>query len=147
MQLASARPYSAKEGTDYFGNGNSGTTEFAVLLKAQPTNYTATAGYSATQLRSCLAAGTCISSKYDALRGTPFFQLDARISKVFKFRERMNLEFIFQAFDMTNRANFGGVYQGNIRSSSFEQPTNYITTSGVIIPHQFSGEAGFKFTF
>jgi hypothetical protein len=147
MQIASARPYSAKEGIDYLGEGNSSTGEFAVLLANQPTNYKGTAGYTAAQVNSCLASGACVVSSYDALRGLPFFQFDARVSRAFRIHERMNLEFIFQAFDLTNRANFGGSYQGNIRSTAFETPTNYVSTSGVIIPHQFSGEAGFKLTF
>ena len=118
-----------------------------MVLKNDPTNWKATASYSATQIRSCLADGSCYESSYDALRGRNFFQLDTRISRVFRFRERLNLEFIFQAFDLTNRANFGGNFQGSIRSSAFDQPKGFITPSSVIIPHSFSGEAGFRFSF
>ena len=42
MQLASARPYSLKQGLDYYGVGNGSTTDFAVLLNDQPDNLTAT---------------------------------------------------------------------------------------------------------
>ena len=147
MQLASARPYSAKEGVDYFGVGNSATTDFAVLLNSAPTNYKATAGYTATQLQSCLAASNCHISSFDALRGSPFFQLDARVSKGFHFGEKTNLEFMFQMFNLTNRANFGGDYQGNIRSSTFGTPIGFITPSSVILPQAFTGEAGFTLRF
>ena len=70
-----------------------------------------------------------------------------RFSKVFHIKEKANLEFLFQAFDLTNRANFGGNYQGNIRSSTFGQPTGFITPSSVVIPQFFSGEAGFILRF
>ena len=122
MQLASARPYNPVQGIDYFGYGTGGTSEQAVVLKSSPNNFTATAAYTTTQLQQCLSAGTCTISDYDAARGTPFFQLDTRFSKMFTFRERMHLEFFFQAFNLTNRANFGGNYTNNIRSSTFGNP-------------------------
>jgi Carboxypeptidase regulatory-like domain len=147
MQLASARPYSAKEGIDYYGVGNSSTTDFAVLLNSAPNNYTATKSYTVTQIQACLAANTCHTSSFDALRGSPFYQLDMRFSKTFHIGEKLSLEFLFQAFDLTNRANFGGSYQGNIRSSAFGQPTGFITPSSVVIPQFFSGEAGFMLNF
>lgn len=147
MQLASARPYSLKEGVDYFGVGNGSTTDFAVLLTASPSNLQATKAYSAAQLRSCIADGSCFISHFDSQRGKPFFQLDTRFSKVIKIREKASLEFMFQMFDMTNRANFGGNYQGNIRSSAFGNPTAFITPSSVVIPQFFAGEAGFTFRF
>jgi hypothetical protein len=145
MQIASARPYSATQGIDYFGYG--ATNGYAVLLKSDPTNFKGTLSYTAAQIRSCLADGSCYESSYDSLRGQNFFQFDTRISRVFRFKDRYNLEFMFQAFDLTNRANFGGNFQGSIRSSAFEQPKGFITPSSVIIPHSFSGEAGFRFSF
>jgi hypothetical protein len=147
MQWASARPYSAKQGLDYFGVGNSSTTDFAVLLNSAPTNYTATASYTAAALRACIAAATCHISSFDSQRGSPFFQLDARFSKLFRFRERTTLEFMFQAFNLTNRANFGGDYQTNITSKTFGTPIGFIAPSSVIIPQAFTGEAGFTLRF
>ena len=147
MQLASARPYSLKQGLDYYGVGNGSTTDFAVLLTSSPSNVQATKAYTATQIRSCLADGSCFVSQFDSQRGAAFFQLDTRFSKLIKFREKASLEFMFQMFDMTNRANFGGNYQGNIKSSAFGQPTSFITPSSVVIPQFFAGEAGFTFRF
>ena len=66
---------------------------------------------------------------------------------MFTFRERMRLEFFFQAFNLTNRANFGGNYTNNIRSSAFGQPQGFIAASSVVIPQFFAGEAGFTFRF
>jgi hypothetical protein len=147
MQWASARPYTPREGTDYFGVGNSSTLDYAVTLNSDPTNLTATKAYTAAQLRTCLAAATCTIQGFDSLRGSPFYQLDTRFSKVFTFREKIKLEFIFQAFDLTNRANFGGNFQGNIRSSQFGKPTAFFTPSSVVVPQFFSGEAGFVLRF
>jgi hypothetical protein len=147
MQLASARPYNPVQGVDYWGYGTGSTTEQAVLLKSSPNNYKATAGYTATQVLQCINAGNCTIAGYNSLRGTPFFQLDARFSKMFTFREHYRLEFFFQAFNMTNRANFGGDYSNNIRSGSFGQPQGFIAASTVIIPQSFVGEAGFTFRF
>ncbi len=147
MQLASARPYSLKQGLDYYGVGNGSTTDFAVLLANQPNNLTATKSYTAAQIRSCLADGSCYTSSFGSQRGAPFFQLDTRFSKTIKLREKASLQFIFQAFDVTNRANFGGNYQGNIKSSAFATPNGFITPSSVVIPQFFAGEAGFTLRF
>ena len=91
---------------------------------------------------------TCaLPISYDYLRGEDFFQLDARFGRFFKFGERARLEVFFQAFDLTNRANFGTSYGGNIRTSTFLQPTGFITSSGVIVPKSFAGEFGARFSF
>jgi hypothetical protein len=127
--------------------GNSSTLDYAVLLTNSPSNLLATKAYSATQIRSCLGDGSCFVSQFDSQRGSAFFQLDTRFSKAFKIREKASLEFMFQIFDLTNRANFGGNYQGNIRSSSFGQPTSFITPSSAVIPQFFAGEGGFTFRF
>ncbi len=121
--------------------------EQAVLLNSDPHNYLATASYTQAQLQSCLSGGTCHIAGYDSARGIPFFQLDTRFSKLFHFGEKMNLEFFFQAFDLTNRANFGGNYYNNIRAATFATPAGFITPSAVVIPQFFSGEAGFTFRF
>jgi hypothetical protein len=98
-------------------------------------------------LRACLAAGTCVQAPYNNLRGQAFFQLDARISKDIKFSERAKLKLIFQAFDLTNRANFGNNFDGNINSSTFGKPLGFIAPSGVFVPRSFSGEFGAQFIF
>jgi Carboxypeptidase regulatory-like domain/TonB dependent receptor len=147
LQWASARAYNPVQGVDYFGYGTAGTGEQAVLLNSSPGNYTATAAYTTAQLQACLSGGTCTIAGYDSVRGTPFFQLDARFSKTFTMRERSSLEFFFQAFDLTNRANFGGNYSNNSRSTAFGKPLGFITPSAVVIPQFFAGEVGFTFRF
>jgi hypothetical protein len=148
MQWATGRPYNLTQGiSDVFGFGSGQGATHAIVLNSDPTNYTATKAYTAGQLQACIAAGTCQQVAYDAVRGEDFFQLDARFSRTFKIRERMKLDLFFQAFDLTNRANFGTSYQGNIKSGIFGQPTNFITPGGVLVPHSFAGEFGAHFSF
>ena len=110
-------------------------------------NHPVTAAFTAAQLAACIAANTCHQVPYDYLRGENFFQLDALFGRFFKFGERARVELFFQAFDLTNRANFGTSYGGNIRTSTFQQPTGFITSSGVIVPKSFAGEFGARFSF
>lgn len=145
LQLASARPYTSAQGIDVFGYGRSNS--HAILLKSDPTNYKATASYTAAQARACLAAGNCVESPFGDLRGQTFFQWDARFSKQIKIRERIGVNVFFQAFDLTDRANYGSNFSGNIRSSKFGTPLGFITPSGVIVPRSFSGEFGATMRF
>ena len=148
MQIASGRPYNATEGiTDVFGYGSGVGATHAIVLNSDSNNLLSTSGYTAAQLQACIAANTCHQVPYDFLRGENFFQLDTRVSKTLRFGEKMRLELIFQAFDLTNRANFGASYGGNIRASTFQTPTGFITPSGVIVPKSFSGEFGARFSF
>jgi hypothetical protein len=148
MQWATGRPYNLTEGiTDVYGYGSGVGTTHDIVLTNAPNNLTATAAYTAPQLLACLAASTCQQLPYDYARGEDFFQLDARIGRFFKFKEKAKLELFFQAFDLTNRANFGTSYGGNIRTSTFGNPTAFITASGVIVPKSFAGEFGARFSF
>ena len=148
MQWATGRPFNITEGiSDVFGQGSGVAATHAIVLNDQPDNFTATASYTAAQLNACIAANTCHQVPYNYLRGEEFFQLDARFARFFKFRDRARLEIFFQAFDLTNRANFGTSYGGNIRTSTFQQPTGFITSSGVIVPKSFAGEFGARFSF
>ncbi|MGH9468336.1 MAG: hypothetical protein ACRD1Y_13365, partial [Terriglobales bacterium] len=94
----------------------------------------------------CLQAGSCHEVGSDTLRGQSFFDLDARVGKRLAFRDWGSLNLFFQAFDLTNRTNFGG-YSGTVTSSKFMQPSGYINGSGVTIPKSFRGEFGAEFTF
>ncbi len=148
MQWASGRPYNLTEGiTDVFGYGSGVAATHDVVLNSDPTNLTATKSYTATQLQACLAAATCHQLPYNYQRGEDYFQLDARVGRNFKFGEKAKLEVFFQAFDLTNRANFGISYNANIRSAAFQTPTGFISGNGVVLPKSFAGEFGAKFSF
>ena len=83
------------------------------------------------------------------MRGQPYFQLDARITKNFKIKERSNVALIFQVFDLTNRANFGNNFVTDVRQATFvtKTATNFLTPSGVTVPHSLSAEFGARFSF
>ncbi len=148
MQWATGRPYSTLEGVnDTFGFGGGQGSTHTIVLNSDPTNLLATKSYSSGQLQACLAANTCMQVPYDNVRGEDFFQLDLRVGRIFKIRERGRLELFFQAFDLTNRANFGTNYGTNIRTGTFETPTAFLSGSGVITPKSFSGEFGARFSF
>jgi len=58
--------------------------------------------------------------------GNPFFTLDARVSKFVQLT-RMRVEGFVEAFNLTNRVNFGNP-NGNVRSSSFGRSTGITGT-------------------
>jgi hypothetical protein len=157
VQLESARPYTAGYGTsvDTLGTGSGRGTSHVVVLNSSPTDLTATltafgdpsVAANAVKYRNCLRAGQCSHAPFDSLRGQPYFQFDARVTKNFKLRERSNLALIFQVFDLTNRANFGNNYVTDVRQANFATPTNFLTPSGVTVPHSLSAEVGARFSF
>jgi hypothetical protein len=148
MQWATPRPYNALEGVnDTFGQGSGVGSTHTIVLNTDPTNLTATSGYKAADLNACIAANTCHQVPYNYLRGVDFFQLDSRFAKFVNFGDKAKLELFFQAFDLTNRANFGTSFQGNIRAANFQQPTGFVSTSGVVVPKSFAGEFGGRFSF
>jgi hypothetical protein len=53
--------------------------------------------------------------------GDPFVTLDVRVSKIVSLA-KLRVEGFVEAFNVTNRVNFGNP-QGNLRSSSFGRPT------------------------
>ncbi|HEU0176062.1 MAG TPA: carboxypeptidase regulatory-like domain-containing protein [Blastocatellia bacterium] len=148
MQIASARPYnSSMDISDLFSFGSGVGAIHAIVNTSAPDDLLANKDKSAADLVNCLAAGSCVQAPFDNLRGQAFFQLDARVSKDIKLSERAKLKLIFQAFDLTNRANFGNSFDGNVNSSTFRKPLGFITPSGVFVPRSFSGEFGAQFIF
>jgi hypothetical protein len=149
MIFGSARPYNGITGSDTLGVGSGRGNETIIVPNSDPNNLTALAGSSSADLRACLAAATCHEIGFDALRGDPFFQLDTRVSKTFKLGERSNLELISQLFNLTNRANFGNNFDGNVRDAgkTFLQPVGFINPSSTVIPRAFGAEFGARFSF
>jgi hypothetical protein len=147
VQWASGRPWNPSQGISDIGYGGGNGTYRATVLANAPTNYTATASYTAAQVLAGVANGTLIELPYDYFHGNQFFQMDLRVSKNFKFGERQNLEFICQMFDLTNRANFGTSYTTSIKSANFGKPSGFLSTSGTVVPHSFEAEMGFRYSF
>ncbi len=152
IQLASARPYTGIQGRDVLGIGGGRGNYHIVVNNSDPTNLTANATASVATLQACLAANSCHQIAFDALRGQTFFQFDLRVSKNFRLGDWGGLRLISQFFDLTNRANFGNNFDGNVRNSvptvnTFQTPLGFITPSGVVVPKSFRAEFGAEFRF
>lgn len=152
LQYGSARPYNPTNGTDNTLNTGGGTATAVVVPISDPTNYLAFAGND-TGAQDCFygidgVAKTCTIAKYDALRGDPFFELDMRLAKNIRFGERFNLQLVAQAFNLTNRGNYGNNFGLNISSgATFGHPVGFINPASVIVPRAVWGELGVRFTF
>jgi len=151
LQFGSARPYNLINSSNTMNTGG-GTTNAVVVPTSNPTNWFAFAGNN-TGAQNCFyglngVTQGCTIANYDPLRGDPFFELDMRLAKNIKFGERMNLQLMAQAFNLTNRANYGNNFGLNTGSAStFGHPVGFINPSSTIIPHAVWGELGVRFTF
>jgi len=151
MQFGSARPYNLTNSSNTLNTGG-GTATAVVVPTNDPTNWFAFAGNN-TGARNCfygLSGVTqgCTIAKYDPLRGDPFFELDMRLAKNIKIREHMNVQLLAQAFNLTNRANYGNNFGRSIASAStFSHPVGFINPASTIIPRAVWGELGVRFTF
>jgi hypothetical protein len=68
----------------------------------------------------CAVLGTYGSIGRNAFRGTPSFQLDSQISRIFPIHESLSLDLRLEAFNMLNHPNFGAP-NATITSSTFGQ--------------------------
>jgi len=91
---------------------------------------------------------------FNSLRGDTFAQLDARLSKNFKIGEKANVQIMAQAFNLTNRANYGNDVNTNVAGvdattgkSNFGLPAGFINPTSTNIPRSLAGEFGFRFSF
>ena len=151
MQFGSARPYNLTNSSNTLNTGG-GTATAVVVPTNAPTNWLAFAGNNAGA-QNCFyglngVTQGCTIAKYDPLRGDPFFELDMRLAKNIKFGDRMNLQLLAQAFNLTNRANYGNNFGNSIASAStFGHPVGFIAPASTIIPHALWGELGARLTF
>lgn len=150
LQYGSARPYDITSPHDYLGFGN-GSANYGVLVPVgDQKNYTyaLTSGMSSAQLREAYFTGALTTAKFDSQRGDATFNLDTRLAKNIKlWREGLNLQVIAQAFDLTNRANYGNDFGKNISSSTYREPVGWLNPSSSITPRSLIGEFGFRLSF
>ena len=147
MQYGSARPYNLTNSTNTI-NAGGGTAAAVVVPNDDPTNWFAFAGNDVGAQNCYYLSKQCSIAKYDPLRGDPFFQLDMRLAKNIRLREGMNLQLIAQAFNLTNRANYGNNFGNNIASAStFAHPSGFINPSSTFTPRSVWSEFGVHFTF
>jgi hypothetical protein len=117
-----------------------------------PTNFLAFSGDN-TDAQNCFyginrVAQSCTIAKYDPLRGDPFFELDLSLAKDIKPSERFKLQIVGQAFNLTNRANYGNDFGANIGNpSTFAHPVGFISLASTIVPRSLWGEFGFRLSF
>jgi Carboxypeptidase regulatory-like domain/TonB dependent receptor len=151
MQFGSARPFNLTNSANTLNTGG-GTAIAVVVPTANPTNWLAYSGNN-TGAQNCFygingVAQGCTIAAYDPLRGDPFFQLDMRLAKNIRIRERATVQFVAQAFNLTNRANYGNDFNNNIASpTTFDHPAGFLNPSSTVIPRSLWGEFGVRFTF
>ena len=146
LQWGTARPYNLNNSSNTLNTGG-GTTTAVVVPTSNPTDFLAYKGNN-TGAQDCYYLTTnCTIAKFDPLRGQAFLELDAKLAKNFKFGEKGNLQIVAQAFNLTNRANYGNDFGGNIASSTFGHPVGFIAPNATFIPRSIWGELGAHFTF
>ena len=99
---------------------------------------------------------------HDIATGVPFLDhllthvavhglMDLRVSKYIslaKLREGMKIGLFFEAFNLTNRTNFGNRFTGNVRSGNFQTAVGLATTTyGITAAAPFQAQLGFRFVF
>jgi len=153
LQYGSGHPYDITSPTDYIGYGNSSAYRGVLVPVNDQKNYTyaLTSGLSDAQLRQAYFAGTLTTAKWDNQRGDSIFNLDTRLAKNFKLKwEGVNLQLIAQAFDLTNRANYGNNFGKTISTdptSNYLHPAGWVNPSNAITPRALTGEFGFRLSF
>lgn len=132
LQAGSARPYNAIAQSNQLSLGG-GSAAGALLAPG------------------CTEQGyynrTCGLNPIFSLRGAPYFDMDARVAKNIKFGESRNLQLIFQAFNLTNHANYGNNFDGTVGLPTFGHPIGFINPTSSLLPRAFTGEFGARFSF
>jgi hypothetical protein len=150
LQYGSARPYDVTNSSNTLNTGG-GTAVGVVVPISAPTNYFAYAGNNPGAQACFYGLGqpvSCTIAKFDPLRGDPFFQLDMRLAKNIRIKERANIQLVAQAFNLTDRANYGNSFGHSIASPAhFGHPTDFINPSSTVTPRSLWGEFGARFTF
>ncbi len=151
LQFGSARPYLALASTNLANFGGGSSAQALVVPKSDPNNLTAfddpTNGPSKLAASKCYYSGQCQFVPYNSLRGDPYFDLDARVAKNIKLGESRNLQLMFQAFNLTNRANYGNDFGSVVDDPTFKHPVGFINPTSSLLPRAFTGEFGARFTF
>jgi len=73
--------------------------------------------------------------------------MDARVAKNIKLGEKRNLQVMFQAFNLTNHANYGNNFGTTVDDPTFKQATGFINPTSSLAARAFTGEFGARFSF
>jgi len=147
LQFGTARPYNTTNSSSTLNTGG-GTSNAVVVPKSDPRNWFAFAGDDVGAQNCYYLTTDCTIAAFNPLRGQAFFELDARLAKNIKIGEKMNIQLVAQAFNLTNRANYGNNFGGSIADpGSFGKPVGFIAPTATFIPRSIWGEFGVHFTF
>jgi Carboxypeptidase regulatory-like domain/TonB dependent receptor len=86
----------------------------------------------------------------DSQRGQALFILNARVTRNFKFGERMKLAAFAELYNITDRANFGNQFGGNAYApTTYQKPIGFLGGVGAVttIPQSFQVQFGGRFSF
>jgi hypothetical protein len=159
LQIGSARPYLATSGNNMLNLGGGSSAGALVVTNADPTNLLSATNLpllvdsssgkkSATLTEAvCYYSGNCHIAPYNPLRGNPYYDMDARVTKNIKLGERAKVQVMFQAFNLFNHANYGNNFDGTVQDAGFRQPAGFINPTSSTLPRSFIGEFGARFTF
>jgi hypothetical protein len=147
LQFGTARPWSLTNSTNTLNTGG-GSSNAVVVPVNDPKNFFAFAGND-TGAQDCFYLTTnCTVAAFDPLRGQAFFELDTKLAKNIRLGERANLQIVAQAFNLTNRANYGNNFANNIASqTTFGHPQGFFAPNATFIPRSIWSEFGLHFTF
>ena len=149
LSYGSARPFDLRSGFDVLSRG-SGYSRPVIVPNSDPTDYLAfdgSAGKDSAAALACLAATQCRQVGYDTVRGNAFFNMDMRVAKNIRLREGWNLQLMFQAFNLTNKTNYGSNFHNTNTAGTFLTPEGFINPASSFTPRAFVGEFGARFTF
>src|SRR5581483_2453762 len=147
LQFGSARPWNPDNSANTLNTGG-GTAPAVVVPKDNPRDFLAFSGNDAAARVCYYLTQQCTVNKYDPIRGDPFFQLDLRLAKRINLGERMKVDLIAQAFNLTNRANYGNNYTLSIADpTTFGHPQGFINPASTFIPRSLWSEFGVRFSF
>jgi hypothetical protein len=88
---------------------------------------------------TCSAYGTYGNISRNSFRGTPNYQFDAQVSRIFPIHERLNMTLRLEAFNVFNHPNFSTPSAG-LTSSTFGQISSTANSARV-----FQGSVKFIF--
>jgi outer membrane receptor protein involved in Fe transport len=151
MIFGSARPYFLTSSENVLNSGG-GTQNAVVVPLSNVNDFTHFSSIPNDQqggAQDCFYyTHQCTIAKFAPLRGDPFFQLDMRLAKNIKIGDKMNLQLMAQAFNLTNRANYGNNFNNDISSPAvFGTPLGFINPTSTTTPRSLTGEFGFRFSF
>jgi hypothetical protein len=129
--VAGVNPYAKVKFNRGSGEPNREFLNPAAFAEICPSNVT----------QGCAAAGTFGNIGKNAFRGTPYFQLDSQISRIFPIHERYNLDLRLEAFNVLNHPDFAAP-NASVASSSFGQISGTATGNAARV---FQGAIKFSF--